>query len=800
MPQNKTRPLRARLACAAAASLLALAAHAQTAPVAVDIAAQPMDKALAALARQSGARIVYSTALTERREAPALRGSFTVRQALQQLLQGSDLALHEAPDGGFTVLPAQPGTVPPGAGASLAPVSVTAGTERETAISPVDGYFARRTATATKTDTPIIEIPQSVSVVTRQQMDDQRPASLMEALEYAPGVFTGQVGATNRYDYLPLRGFIETSTDNTVLDGLKVLSDGGSYSSMQVDPYLLERVDVYRGPSSVLYGRNAPGGLVAMTSKRPTSEPYRSLELTLGNRDRAQAGFDVAGPIGEAGSGLSYLITGLGRYNRTQFDHVKESRWALAPSLQWQDGRTRVLLQAYVQDDPDGGYHGGAPYDTTVTGAHNGRRVPRSFFDGDSSYNEFKRRQRMIGYQFEHAFDNGWTVRQNFRYLASTVALEQVYGTTWSGPNTLTRYASGADEKLRAWTLDNQAERRFDTGPVRHTVLAGLDHQHRNLYGAWYAGGATDLDVVFPVYGNALVGALDRVAVERKLTQTGVYLQDQLAWDRWRLTVSGRWDRARTVNRAYGSDEYLRWSGRKFSGRTGLVYLFDNGFAPYVSYSESFNPSGFTDSRGNVLQPTETRQVEAGLKYEPSGGIGLASIAVYDLVQKNVATRILGTPYYEPAGKVRSRGLEAETRLQVHRNFALLASYTYTDARFLRTDNGNEGRTPYQVPQQMASVWGEYTLAPGVALGAGVRHIDQSWADNANTRRVPAYTLVDLSLRLDLGRMRQEWHGASLRFNVRNAGDKRYIASCASLNYCYFGEGRRVSATFGYDW
>ncbi|KQV94460.1 TonB-dependent siderophore receptor [Rhizobacter sp. Root1221] len=792
--------LTARLGQVATAVLVATAACAQSAtPVAIDIAAQPLDKALGALARQSGVRIVFSTDLAETRNGQALTGTLTVQQALDRLLAGSGLVARPLGGGGYTVGPAGS---PPADSAALPKVTVTASHLAETATSSVAGYFARRTASVTKTDTPIIEVPQSVSVVTRQQIDDQRPASLTEALEYAPGVFTGQVGATNRYDYVPLRGFIETSTDNTVLDGLKILSDGGSYSSMQVEPYLVERIDVYRGPSSVLFGRNAPGGLVAMTSKRPTPEPYRQVEVTLGSQQRRQAGFDVAGPVAEAGGAWSYRLTGMGRDGETLVDHVRESRYAVAPSLQYEpDGRTRLLLQAYWQNDPEGGYHGGLPAEVTVTTARTGQRVPRSFFEGDPDYNAFKRKQRMVGYQFEHTFDNQWTVRQNFRYLESSVHLEQVYAYGWAGPTTLNRYVSGADESLRGWTVDNQAQREFSTGAARHTLLAGVDYQHRNVTGAWYSGSATPIDVLAPVYGNPVVGSLYTAQVDRRLVQTGLYAQDQVAWDRWRFTVGGRQDWSRTDSLKYGAtDDYLRWSGNKFSARAGAVYLFDSGFAPYASYSESFNPSGFTDTAGQVLEPTESRQVEVGLKYEPAGGYGMASVALYDLVQDHVATRVLGTPNYEPVGKVRSRGLEAEARLQLGRNLALLGSYTLTDAEYVRAADGQQGKTPYQVPRQMASVWTDYTVLAGVSVGAGVRHVGSSWADNDNTLKVPAYTLADLAVRIDLALFGRDWRGANLRFNVKNVADKTYVASCASLGYCYYGDARRVSATLDYQW
>ncbi len=229
------------------------------------------------------------------------------------------------------------------------------------------GYLSKGTVSATKTATPIVETPQSISVVTREQLDAQKPRSITEALNYTPGVFTGLVGATNRYDYAALRGFTETETDNILLDGLKLLSDPGSYSSMQFDPYFVERIDVIRGPASALYGRNAPGGVVALTSKQPLFTPRHEAQITLGNLNRKEAALDLTGPVGDSGQ-IAYRLTALGRTMDTQFDHTKEGRYAFAPSLAIDfSSRTRLLLQAYFQHDPNGGYHGGIPADASVT-------------------------------------------------------------------------------------------------------------------------------------------------------------------------------------------------------------------------------------------------------------------------------------------------------------------------------------------------------------------------------------------------------------------------------------------------
>jgi iron complex outermembrane recepter protein len=663
-----------------------------------------------------------------------------------------------------------------------------------------DTYVATRSTSGTKSDTPIVETPQSISVVTRKQIDDQKPRSVTEALNYTPGVFTGLVGATNRYDYAALRGFTETETDNILLDGLKLLSDPGSYSSMQFDPFFVERIDVLRGPASALYGRNAPGGVVALTSKQPLFTPHREATVTLGNMNRREATFDLTGPVGDSKQ-VAYRLSALGRTLDSQFDHVEEGRYAIAPSLAidfTQD--TRLLLQAYLQHDPSGGYHGGVPADASVTNQHNGHYLPRSFFDGDTNYNEFRRTERMVGYQFEHAFNEAWSVKQNFRYLASDLDLKQVYSAGWAGPNTLNRYYSGAEESLRGWTIDNQLQGSFATGPVAHTLVAGFDYQARENNGHWDSAQVSSLDVFAPSYGNATLGSNTQTPVDRKLTQAGFYAQDQLAIDRWRLQLGVREDLARVSNLAGPNGARSDYDGAQLTKRAGAVYLFENGIAPYASYAESFNPSGFTDPNGQLLDPTEGRQYEIGARYEPVNTRSLFSAAVFDLTQSNVATRVPATAYYMPTGTVRSRGLELEARTQLSERLDIVASYTYTDVRYIESSASLQGKTPYQVPRHMASLWGHYELPAGLGLGAGIRYIGSSWADNENTLKVPAYVLFDLSLRADLGRLNPSLKGATLSVNAHNLFDNDYVASCASLDYCYFGEARTVTATFAYAW
>lgn len=668
----------------------------------------------------------------------------------------------------------------------------------ETAQSPGKGFVAKQSSAGTKTDTPIIETPQSISVITQQQLEDQRPRGLSEALNYTSGAFTGLVGAANRYDYVALRGFNDASVNNALLDGLSLQGDQGSYSSFQIDPYFLQRIDVLKGPGSVLFGRASPGGVVSLVSKKPLFQPYHEVEFTVGNRNRVEGAFDISGPVDQNGV-MAFRVTGLARGMDSQFQHVREQRFAIAPSLAINfTPNTHLLLQAYLQHDPEGSFNSGVPAEGSLF-PRNGRTISRYFFDGDPTVEKFRRTERMVGYQFEHAFNDQWTVRQNFRYIFGDVRMRQIYGFGWADANNLTRYYAGAKEATHAYTVDNQLEGKFTTGPIKHTMLVGLDYQKRHVDGFWESGSADPINAFNPVYGNPGLTGVSAAPIDRWLEQTGVYLQDQIAIDRWRFTLGVREDHAKASN-LYGTGTPSEWSGSKFTKRAGVVYLFDNGIAPYFSYADGFNPSLRADQRGNLLQPATAKQFEAGVRYQPKGSSTMLSAAVFNLEQENVASKPVSQIYYVPTGKIRTRGLELEARSQVTDTVSVLANYTFTDMKFVESAEGFTGNTPYQAPRHMASVWGDWTFMPGYTAGVGVRYVGTSYGDNANSFKVPPYTLVDLMLRIDLARWDPSLKGAKLQLSAKNIFNKTYVASCMNSNYCYWGDARNVMATISYQW
>ena len=646
---------------------------------------------------------------------------------------------------------------------------------------------------ATKLATPDIETPQSVSIVTREQFEEQGATSVRQAVSYTPGVYSNQIGASNRFDYIVLRGFSDGSLDNVYLDGLKMMGDTNSHSSLVVDPWFLEDIEVVRGPASVLYGRSSPGGIVALTSRKPSFDAGGEVKLFAGNNNQRGAAFDVTGALDD-NDRVAARLSGMTRYADSQFGPLKEERYALMPSLTWRiTDQTRLDLMAYLHRDPEGGSHSGLPYDGTVV-PHYGQKISNTFYEGEDDYDKYDRRENMVGYNIEHMFDSGWSVRQKLRYLHTDVELNQVYAAGWLNETELNRGYSGSDEKMSAITLDNQLDGSFDTWQVNHRLLVGIDYQDRSNNTTGYYGAFPPIDAFNPVYG-AKPDYINMYAREKhKLRQTGYYLQDQMSWDRFRITLGGRYDQVSISNIDKQNGTRSDLDKNNFSTRAALLYLFDNGFAPYVSYSTAFTPTSFADENGNLLDPMKGKQWEAGLKYEPEGLNSQFSASVFRINQTNIATKEEPTDPYRSIGEIESEGVELEAISQLTDSFRLQAAYTYTDIRYKKSSPEEQGKRAVYAPRNQASAWLSYDVKSGpldgLTLGSGVRYVNGITSDRLNTHTLPSYTLVDMVIGYDLTNIGIK--GLSAQLNVNNLTDKRYVAACNSLSYCYFGAERSI--------
>lgn len=526
-------------------------------------------------------------------------------------------------------------------------ITVTAApAPQESAWGPAATIAARQSATGTKTDTPIQKVPQSISVVTAEEMALHQPNSVKEALSYTPGVAVGTRGASNTYDYLIIRGFAaDGQSQNNYLNGLKL--QGNFYNDAVIDPYMLERAEIMRGPVSVLYGKSSPGGLLNMVSKRPTTEPLKEVQFKAGTDSLFQTGFDFSDALDDDGV-YSYRLTGLARSANAQQKGSEEQRYAIAPAFTWRpDDKTNFTFLSYFQNEPETGYYGWLPKEGTVEPLPNGKRLPTDFNEGAKN-NTYSRNEKMIGYSFDHEFNDTFTVRQNLRFAQNKVSQKSVYGygmcsdplytkdqealkaspclsipqSQWG--HTLTRQYVIDNEKLENFSVDTQLQSKFATGSVDHTLLTGVDFMRmRNDIDSWfgYAGSVAPSDIYnldrsdFDFGAHPNPSGPYRVLLKQK--QTGLYVQDQAQWDKVLVTLGGRYDWAdqSSFNRDYGNKSER--DDKEFTWRGGVNYLFDNGVTPYFSYSESFEPASQTDANGDLFAPSKGKQYEVGVKYVP---------------------------------------------------------------------------------------------------------------------------------------------------------------------------------------
>lgn len=771
-------------------SLLAPPAYAQAEAATFDIQlpAQPLAQALAALSRQTGVQILAAGELVAGKNTAPLAGRMTAQQALARLLAGSGLQVR-AVGQTLTVERAVPDSVE---GNTLKAVTVTASAERETATGPLLDYVATRSATATKTDTAILETPQSISVIGARELEDKGVTTLTDALLQTPGVSVNPYGFDSRaLDWVTLRGFDGWYT-SSYRDGL-MQTVGLTFLGVQTEVYGLERIEVLRGPSSVLFGKGDVGGVVNRVSKLPQADAVREISVQAGSFDRKQVGVDVGGAF-DADGKLLYRLVGTGLDTGTQERYpngvrMDQQRRYLAPSLRWQiSGDTSLVLQAeYLRDDASDDVQ-------YVTGADG---LPTRVKEGDPDYSRIKTGSDAVGYQFEHRFGNGWSLQQKLRHAHRTLDKHHILSFIGATPTTLDRQARHDVESVNETSVDTSLQGSVQTGALSHRLLAGIDWNHSRADWRRWQDMTSSLDLSNPVYAGGIAEPATPAAdTELTTTQWGLYAQDQIKIDpRWALTVGARRDGVKSDSQDRFNQMRASQTDRSTSGRLGLNYLVGNGWSPYVSYAESFVPNVGIDTAGKAFQPSFGKQIEAGIKYIPEGGTVSFAAALFNLEKTNVVTYDPTSFEARQIGKVRSHGIELEAKAGLSRRLRLTSSLTLLDLKVLASaDPAEVQKTPILMPTRTASVWLDYLFAGeelrGLSVGGGVRYVGKRWNDAANTSSEPGYTLADLALRYDTG----PWRFA---VNVNNLFDRRYYSGVSYGSY-FRGSERTVLLTARY--
>lgn len=690
-----------------------------------------------------------------------------------------------------------PGSVTPArAQDAIALEPITVETSKEKGDGPVKGYVATESTAATKTDTPLAETPMTVNVVGSEQMADQGAQSVAEALRYVPNIQGEYRGTSNLHDEIMIRGF--TSYANKSLDGMTF----GGASNGQLDPYLLDRVEVVKGPSSITYGQVAPGGQINQSLKLPTEAQGNQAEIAVGTDDYYRLSADLQGNLDDEGRLRYRLVTSA--WQKTLQGDLDQNRILVAPSLTWDlSDRTSFTVYGIYQREPDAGYRNHQTLGGTLEPSSAGYWYPDGFVSYAPDYDEASRTTASVGYRLEHAFDNGLTLHHSLRYNYINLHHKGLSGDYVDDAGTgVVLFGFQSDDKTNQLTSDTYLSAEALTGGIRHKLVLGVDTQWTETRSKYsYAGDVATWDFAT----GSIIGGLGPVSLSQRydklteLTQTGIYAQDQMEIGNWRLLLGLRHDWTNTkvkdgVTRAL-SEEY---DDTATTGRAALAYRFGNGVMPYVSYSTSFTPSTRLDPDGTAsFKPETAEQWEVGLKWATADERMQIAAAAFDITQDGVVEYISGIGYQQ-VGKVRTKGYELEFRGDVTDNLTVLASYAHLDPEL--KEGANAGMQQQRVPVETASLWVKYGFAPGWHASAGMRHIGHSWGDADNTIKVPSVTLFDLGLEADLGSFSSQLDGAVARIAVTNAGDKRYTASCANGGYCWQGEGRVITASLSYAW
>ncbi|MGD9476060.1 TonB-dependent siderophore receptor [Shinella sp. G-2] len=666
-----------------------------------------------------------------------------------------------------------------------------------------DGYVGKSSATGAKTDTPFIQTPQSISSITKQQLEDRNPQTLLDTLAYTPGTRVGGYGFDPRFDSFTVRGFDVTYT-GVFRDNLR--QPGAGSSLFKTEPYGLEGVSILRGPSSALYGASGAGGLYNLISKRPTEDVLREVEVQGGSHNRYQGQFDFSGPVNDEDP-FFYRLTGLARSADTEQVGVPDDRLYLAPAFTWKpDEDTRLTILGEYSRTKTGG---------TAAYYFDGATVS-DFFAGNPAFNDSIQSQGRIGYEFERRLNETFTFRQNARasWLNIDADWAFAYQPNAIDPLLLDSSAGTFEEWLNTYTVDNQLEAKFDTGALEHTLLTGVDvtkvyWKSLNGYGV-----SPPLDSRNPTLGRPVAPIDFQTQSVQDQFITGLYLQDQIRYDALTFTLGGRYDWVSTdtdnTDLATGIVDTIKQSDRAFSWRAGVTYETEWGITPYASYSTAFSPNaGVNLETGNPFKPTESTQQEIGVKYLLPDSNTLLTAALFNIDQKNgLYYEVVNLPsgptnIQVQRGKLRSRGLELEASTSLDNGLSLIASYTYTQAKIIEGPAATLGHDVSSVPRHMASLWAHYDMPEdgalsGLGFGAGVRFTGSSYGSDANTTKNNSRALVDAAIDYDFSAINKDFEGLKLQVNATNLFNRR-DAVC-SAGFCYRDQGRTVIGSLKYQW
>ncbi|MBD8556074.1 TonB-dependent siderophore receptor [Rhizobium sp. CFBP 8762] len=668
-----------------------------------------------------------------------------------------------------------------------------------------EGYITYKTRSGSKTSTYILDIPQSISTVTAKELTVRNPQGILEALQYSPAVRPDTFGFDPRMDTFNIRGF-DSYNNGIFRDGMRQMSASLAY--FKNEPYGIEELTILKGSTSSLYGGSSAGGIVDITTKRPTLDPLREVEVQLGSYGRRDVRFDTSGPLTKDNSVL-YRLTGLARKADTERAGVKDDRLFIAPAITFQrDEETSLTVLGEYTNFQTGGT-------ATFWNFPTNRLTNYQF--GDPRFNQNKQIQKRIGYEFEHRINDVFQIRQNLRYFEIDQDFENAGNqsfdsrdwayTDFTFRTPIQRYTYFGMLATQQLTVDNQIQADFATGKLDHTILVGADASWFKYDNKDGSGTAPELNLLSPDYNQYIPRPDLQQFVNQKHRSRGVYIQDQIRYNSWMLTLAARQD---WVNISSAEGNYVTGAqtssytqkSDKATVRVGLSYETDFGLTPYVNYATSYYVSPGLNPERKGFKPTEATSYELGLKYLLPDTNILLMASVFDINQKNgVFYEIINQDSVQvQRSELNSRGFEFEAKANLNNGIGLRAGYQFLDFEIREGEVGTIGKQQSGVPQHTFSVWGDYEIqdgaAAGLGFGAGLRYVGTSPGDDLGTFDNSSRAFVDAAVTYDFGKKSKDLQGLSLQVNASNIFNTQK-ATCAN-NFCNLDGGKFFTGSLKY--
>lgn len=754
-----------------------------------NIPAKPLPQALSDFSRVTGISVVYTDEAPYGLTAPAISGQMSAAQAMQRLLGASGLTFRQT-DANTLALEPQPT-------AGVLNLGATTITSQASSTS----YQPPSTTSIARSQASLQEIPQTINVVAAQVLRDQAPRNLDDALANVSGITQGNtLGGTQ--DSVMTRGFGDNRNGSIMRDGMPLVQGRGMNATV-------ERVEVLKGPASLLYGIQDPGGVVNLVSKKPELQAYNALTArgsSYGDGKNGSGGsLDSTGALGE--SGLAYRLV---------LDHEDEDYWRnfgthretlVAPSLAWY-GESTTLLLAYEHREFLSPFDRGTAIDPRTNHPLDIPATRRL----DEPFNNMEGRSDLYHFEADHQLNDNWKAHFGYSWNRETYDASQVRITAVDPvKGTLTRSMDGTQGALTTDRFTTASlEGKVQVAGLQHDLVFGVDDEYRKIYRADLIRQKSrypTFNYLDPVYGREVAGTTVSPADSNQtdlLRSDSVFLQDSVHLnEQWILVAGGRfqeYDQYAGKGRPFKANTDT--NGQKFVPRAGLVYRYTDALSFYGSYTESFKPnstiaplSGSSMVLDGGVAPEEATSWELGAKLDLPGRI-TGNIALFDFKKRNVLVSNNEGPVtvYSAAGEVRSRGLEVDVSGQLSERWSLIGNYAYTDAEVTEdpTYKGKDLQNVARNSGALSAVYDVGSLIGGdqLRVGAGARYVGERAGNAVNDFDLPGYTVADAFATYDT---QLDGQKVKLQLNIKNLFDRTYYTSAASRVFVSMGEARQVS-------